>query len=386
MSLLDDLDTFPASSPLPPPPPALDSQGPSRVGRMVGAVAACAALSAGVAYTTVKLTESDAANVTYVATASGQSSSGNPSPLGDLHQLLATVMPAVVAIEVSNGSGGDVTPVAAGSGVIISNDGLLLTNAHVVNAADDAGKALDAPVFTVKMADGTVREAKVLGASADYDVALMQLTDSTDLHPLALADATQFRVGDAVVAIGNALDLGDTPTVTTGIISALDRSLRETDTVTLHGLIQTDAAINHGNSGGALVNANGELVGINTAGYSDAQNVGFAISVATIKALLADLKAGKEIKASPVGFIGINVAQTPYGLTVTTVQDGTPAADVGIQAGDVITQVGDTKISTQGQLQTALRAAPPGSVTKITVDRNGTAITFDVTLAERPIP
>ncbi|CAB4998703.1 unannotated protein [freshwater metagenome] len=295
-------------------------------------------------------------------------------------------MPAVVAIEVSSRVGSSVTPIAAGSGVIISNDGLLLTNAHVVNAADDAGKALDAPVFTVKMADGTVREAKVLGASADYDVALMQLTDSTDLHPLALADATQFRVGDAVVAIGNALDLGDTPTVTTGIISALDRTLRETDTVTLHGLIQTDAAINHGNSGGALVNANGELVGINSAGYSDAQNVGFAISVATIKPLLADLKAGKEVKASPVGFIGVNVAQTPYGLTVTTVQDGTPAADVGIQAGDIITQVGDTKISTQGQLQTALRATAPGSATKVTVQRNGTTITFDVTLAERPIP
>ncbi|MSX55985.1 MAG: trypsin-like serine protease, partial [Actinobacteria bacterium] len=273
MSLLDDLDNFPASSPLPPPPPLMEPRRPSRVGRVVGAAAACVALSGGVAYTTVKLTESDRGTVTYVATASGQSSSGNPSTLGDLHQLLAKVMPAVVAIEVSSRVGSSVTPIAAGSGVIISNDGLLLTNAHVVNAADDAGKALDAPVFTVKMADGTVREAKVLGASADYDVALMQLTDSTDLHPLALADATQFRVGDAVVAIGNALDLGDTPTVTTGIISALDRTLRETDTVTLHGLIQTDAAINHGNSGGALVNANGELVGINSAGYSDAQNV-----------------------------------------------------------------------------------------------------------------
>ena len=385
MTLTDVVDVTTSPSPLPPPPPPT-SQRPSRAGRVVGAATACAVLSAGVSYATVKLTESGTSKVTYVATAPGTAGGAAGSTVGDLHQLLAKVTPAVVAIEVGSGTGSDATPVAAGSGVVISNDGLLLTNAHVVHPTDQAGKAISNPVFTVKMSDGTVRAAKVLSASDDYDIALMQLTDTTDLHPLALADATLLRVGDAVVAIGNALNLGDAPTVTTGIISALDRTVRESSSVTLHGLIQTDAAINHGNSGGALVNANGELVGINSAGYTDAQNIGFAISVATIKPLLTDLKAGKDVKASPIGFIGVNVAETPYGLTVTTVQSGTPASDVGIRAGDIISQVGTTKISTVGQLQSLLRTTAPGTVLAVSVQRDGKPLQFKVTLAKRPTP
>jgi putative serine protease PepD len=390
MTILDDhfFDQVPGQppaptgntpSPLPPPPPA----SRPRTARLVGAAAACAALSATVSYATVKLTDGNTGGVTYVATAPA-ASGGNSATLGDLHQLLAKVLPAVVAIEVSTGSGSDVTPVAAGSGVIISNDGLLLTNAHVVQATDATGQQLDNPVFTVKMSDGTVRAATVLGASTDYDVALMQLEDTSGLHPLALANDAQLRVGDAVVAIGNALDLGDSPTVTTGIISALDRTLIESDTVTLHGLIQTDAAINHGNSGGALVNAAGELVGINSAGYSDAQNVGFAISVETIKPILDDLKAGKNVVAAPIGFIGVNVADTPYGLTVTTVQDGTPAEAAGIQAGDVITSVAGTTIATTEQLRSVLLTTAPGTTVTIGLTRDGKPLEMQVTLAERP--
>jgi len=373
-------------SPLPPPPPpslpeAAPTRSSSRAGRLVGAAAACVVLSAGVAYGTVRLTEKDGTQVSYVATGSGADGS---TPTNDLYALLAKAEPAVAAIEVSAGDGPDVTPIAAGSGVVISNDGLMLTNAHVVLVTDQQGNAIESPTFTVKMFDGTVRSATVLGASADYDVALLQLADTSNLFPLALADTSTIRVGDNVVAIGNALDLGDSPTVTTGIVSALDRTLRESDSLTLHGLIQTDAAINHGNSGGALVNMNGDLIGINSAGIPDAQNVGFAISVATIKPLLDDLKAGKSVKASPIGFIGVNVAETPFGVTVTTVQDGTPAADVGIRAGDIITKVGDTTIATANQLSTALRGTTPGATVSVTVERDGASQTFDVTLAERP--
>ena len=386
MTILDDhfFDHEPGQPPtatgtLPPPPPA----SRPRTARLVGAAAACAALSASVAYATVKLTDDSNGGVTYVATAPAVSG-GNPSTIGDLHQLLAKVLPAVVAIEVSTGSGPDVVGVAAGSGVIISNDGLLLTNAHVVHATDVTGQALDSPVFTVKMSDGTVRAATVLGASTDYDVALMQLDDTSGLHPLAMANDAQLRVGDAVVAIGNALDLGDSPTVTTGIISALDRTLIESDTVTLHGLIQTDAAINHGNSGGALVNAAGELVGINSAGYSDAQNVGFAISVETIKPILDDLKAGKNVAATPIGFMGVTVVDTPYGLTVTTVQSGTPAETAGIQAGDVIINVAGTTVATKEQLRSVLLTTAPGTTVTISLTRDGKRLDLQVTLAERP--
>ena len=350
---------------------------------MVGAAAACAVLSAGVAFATVRLTERDDPAVSYVSTGGGTGTNGSATTT-DLYALLARAEPAVVAIEVASGTGTDSTPVAAGSGVVISADGLMLTNAHVVQVTDQLGNALQDPVFTVKMFDGTVRSATVLGASADYDVALLQLDDTSNLHPLAFADTSTLRVGDNVVAIGNALDLGDAPTVTTGIISALDRTLQGSSTITLHGLIQTDAAINHGNSGGALVNMNGDLIGINSAGIPDAQNVGFAISVDTIKPLLEDLKVGATIEASPIGYIGVNVAETPYGVTVTTVQDGTPAAQVGIKAGDIITKVGDATVATANQLSTVLRGTSPGASVTVTVERNGASISFDVTLAERP--
>lgn len=373
-------------SPLPPPPPPSLPEAPaphrsSRPGRLVGAAAACVVLSAGVAYSTVRLTENDGTQVSYVATGAGANGSAANS---DLYALLAKAQPAVAAIQVSTGDGDDLTPIAAGSGVVISNDGLMLTNAHVVQVTDQQGNAIENPTFIVKMFDGTVRSATVLGASADYDVALLQLDDTSNLFPLALADTSTIRVGDGVVAIGNALDLGDSPTVTTGIVSALDRSLQESNTITLHGLIQTDAAINHGNSGGALVNMNGDLIGINSAGIPDAQNVGFAISVATIKPLLDDLKAGKTVEASPIGFIGVNVAETPFGVTVTTVQSGTPAADVGIKAGDIITMVGDFSIATANQLSTALRGTSPGATITVTVERDGKPQSFEVTLAERP--
>ena len=112
--------------------------------------------------------------------------------------------------------------------------------------------------------------------------------------------------------------------------------------------------------------------------------MGFAISVATIKPLLDDLKAGKSVEASPIGFIGVNVAETPFGVTVTTVQDGTPAADVGIEAGDIITKVGDSTVATANQLSTVLRGTTPGATVTVTVQRDGATKTFEVTLAERP--
>ena len=373
------------SFPPPPPPLLFDHEEPQprqrRRGGVIGTAALCAVLSAGVSFATVKLTESDS-SVSVVATSTGGGVTGSGS--FDLYALLAKTQPAVTAIELGSRENGTIVPIAAGSGVVISKDGLMLTNAHVVDATDSNGATIADPVFTVKMFDGSVRSAKVLGASRDYDVALLQLDDTSNLQPLVLADASKFRVGDDVVAIGNALDLGDSPTVTTGIISALNRTLQENATVTLRGLIQTDAAINHGNSGGALVNSRGELVGINSAGIPDAQNVGFAISVGTIQPLLEDLKAGKEISAAPIGYIGVNLSETPDGISVSTVQPQTPADAAGIQEGDIIRKVNDTTVATAEQLSAVLRSLAPGTKVTITVDRKGTEKVFQLTLAERP--
>jgi putative serine protease PepD len=402
MTLLDDEVPFPSdapaevgtefvraapfSSPFPPPPPPSTPQGPPprKTARLVvGTAMLCTLLSAGVSYGVVQMTQDDSTGVSIIASGNGGSSEAGADGF-DIYSLLEQVEPAVTAITLGARDGNTVTPVAAGSGVIISTDGLMLTNAHVVDATDSAGQPVDDPVYTVKLHDGTVTEATVLGASTAYDIALLQLDTAANLQPLTLADASSFQVGDRVVAIGNALDLGDSPTVTTGIISALDRTLRESDTVTLRGLIQTDAAINHGNSGGALVNSRGELVGINSAGIPDAQNIGFAISVGTIQPLLEDLKAGREISAAPIGYIGVNLSETPDGITIVTVQPDTPASKAGLQEGDIITRVNDTEVSTAEQLSSVLQSLAPGTEVSITVSRDGAPKVFELTLAQRP--
>ena len=387
MTIVEEPPTVPPVSTFPPPlPPAPSAAGPSaprRWGavRLAGAVALCAAVSAGVSYGTVQLTDRGGGTVNVVP-----STGGSAVLQGDveLHDLLARTQPAVTAIELAAREGGSTTEVAAGSGVVISADGLMLTNAHVVDATDSLGNRIDDPVITVKMFDGSVRSATVLGSSTDYDIALLRLDDTTNLTVLPLADAATFRVGDEVVAIGNALDLGDAPTVSTGIISALDRTLQVNDSVTLRGLIQTDAAINHGNSGGALVNAAGQLVGINSAGIPDAQNIGFAISVGTIAPLLADLEAGNAVVPPAIGYIGVSLAQTPDGIEVQEVQPGTPADTAGIRAGDVLRTVNGTKVRTTNQLSTVLRDLAPGTAATIVVDRDGTEVTVDLVLAQRP--
>lgn len=373
---------FESSFPPPAHPelPADEPRKPRRVLRTVLLLVTCAAVSAGVSAGVVQYND-QAHGISYVSV--GNSGSTDAAST-DLHALLARVEPAVAAIEISEGATNPPTPIAAGSGVVISADGLMLTNAHVVDATDGSGQALKKMLIMVKMADGTVRTAKVLGATPIYDIALLRLDNTADLHPLALADASKFRVGDRVVAIGNALDLGDAPTVSTGIISALDRTLPETSSTTLHGLIQTDAAINHGNSGGALVNSAGELIGINSAGIPDAQNIGFAISVGTIKPLLADLKSGTPIKAAAVAYIGVTLAETPDGLAVVTVQDGTPAKSAGLEAGDIIIMVDGTKVATHDQLGSLLRSLSPGTKVTITVLRDGTPKKFSLVLATHP--
>ncbi len=375
-----------AGFPPPPPPPAAPpTHAPARrgAGTIISAVLVSAVVSAGVSYGTVKLTENNnTGSVSIVSTSSGSGAALDDT--SDLHSLLAATQPAVTAIELGERTNGTVNSVAAGSGVIISADGLMLTNAHVVDATDPMGNTISDPVITVKMFDGTVRSAKVLGRSVDYDIALLRLDDTSNLRPLALADASTFRVGDRVVAIGNALDLGDAPTVSTGIISALDRTLQVSDTVTLHGLIQTDAAINHGNSGGALVDSAGRLIGINSAGIPNAQNVGFAISVGTIAPILDDLKAGRPVTVAPIGYIGVSLGQTPDGITVQQVSPGTPAEGAGIREGDIIKSVDGTPTATTDQLSTVLRALAPGTKVTIVVVRDNADVSIELTLATRP--
>lgn len=393
--------------PTPPPAPEAPRSRPRAYRAAIAGGVVGALVSAGVAFATVQLTDRTTTKVVTVADTSGSKSATavptastpttSPAPAGggsvlatdpevglEIHDLIAKVSPSVVAIEVSvDGGNGNLQEVAAGSGVVISSDGLVLTNAHVVTVDDSFGQSVSNPVFTVKMNDGTVREAKVLGKAPDFDVALMRLTKTDNLVPITMGNSSDVRVGDDVVAIGNALALGDSPTVTRGIVSALDRSLDETDTVTLHGLIQTDAPINHGNSGGALVDAKGRLIGINSAGIPSAQNIGFAIAIDTIKPLLEDLEAGKTVTKSATAFLGVTVSQTPNGLEITSVTDGSGAAKAGLRAGDVFVKIGSASISTEEQLREALRGITPGTSVSVQVRRDGQVVDATVKMGTR---
>jgi S1-C subfamily serine protease len=292
----------------------------------------------------------------------------------DIHALIAKVGPSVVSIEIFQGS----NRVAAGSGVVVSDDGLIVTNAHVVSLTDQFGRTLRNPAVKIRLADGTERTAKILGTQPENDIALVKVDDTASLKAAEIGDSEALQVGDDVVAIGNALDLGNTPTVTKGIISAKDRELEVDANLTLRGLLQTDAAINHGNSGGALVNASGQVIGINSAGIPDAQNLGFAIASTTFQPLIEQLKTGTPAAARPL--LGVTTTPSVDGLVVSGINPNSGAEAAGIQDGDLIVAVDGKPITNQTELGAAIRAHKPGDTIKVTYDRGGQKKTVSATL------
>ena len=245
----------------------------------------------------------------------------------DVAAVAETVAPSVVTVSATVGNG-QVAGEAVGTGVIISPEGEILTNAHVVAGAQDV---------RVRLAGNTEPiAATVVAVDSGNDLALLRIDIDADLPAVTVADPATIRIGDPVVAIGFALDLDGDPSVTLGIVSALDRTLTISDTESLDGLIQTDAAISSGNSGGPLVNAAGQLVGINTAvAESDievaATNVGFAIGAAEINEVLPLLREGGQ---RVPGFLGVRLAERDdggLGAVVVEVTPDSPAADAGLQ-------------------------------------------------------
>jgi putative serine protease PepD len=268
----------------------------------------------------------------------------------------------------------------SGSGFFFTPDGFLLTNAHVVAGASQ---------IRVRLAGNTEPiVAQLVSADPGNDLALLRISVGKPLPAVTFADPADIRLGDEVVAIGFALDLDGDPTVTKGIISALDRTLSESQSVALDGLIQTDAAISSGNSGGPLVNAAGQVVGINTAvARSDdsvaASNVGFAISSGEVLQVLDQLKSGETRQE---GLLGVDVAPRNdggQGAIVTSVPDGLPAANAGIEVGDIIVQVDQSTVTGSAGVIAAVRDHSPGDKVDIVVLRDGKRVTITVTLAGR---
>ena len=310
------------------------------------------------------------------------------APTGlDIQTLLAKVKPSVVAIKTGATSANGVFE-AAGSGIIVSSDGLILTNAHVIEGAT---------TIDVNFVDGSTHSAKIVGAAPANDLAVIRAADVSGLTPAEFEVTDDLRVGDDVVAIGNALNLGALPSVTSGIVSALDRSITA-ENKTLDHLIQTDAAINPGNSGGPLVNSRGQVVGVNTAIIEGSQNVGFSLSVVDNAALIADLKNGKGTISADSAFLGVTTTgidkltpevKTQFGITetsgafVTDVSTGSGADGAGLRPGDVILKINGDAIAGADDVGSHVRDGKPGDSLSIEIVREGEHSTVTATLGRR---
>jgi putative serine protease PepD len=376
----------PPTPPAPPEPtatPERSSPSPRRAA-LLGAVAgglAAAVVATGITVAVDDDTSGTAVDrpvVTPVTTETGAL---------DIQGILARVQRSVVAIETSATTSSGAFE-GAGSGIILSSDGLVLTNAHVIGSIGD---------ITVVLPDGTRHQATLVGASPDDDLAVVQVQDVDDLVAADLGSSDDLQVGDEVIAIGNALNLGGDPTVTRGIVSAKDRDLTA-EGITLSGLIQTDAAINPGNSGGPLVNVEGEVVGMNTAIVADAQNLGFAIAIDTARPVIRDLQAGEGQVTPGQAFLGVSSTDvadlTPdvrarfditvdEGAFVAEVVPGSAADEAGLQAGDVIVAIDGDEITESSDVRDAILDHDPGDRIELDIIRGGDERTVRATLEAR---
>jgi putative serine protease PepD len=303
-----------------------------------------------------------------------------PRPL-DVAAVADQVGTSVVAIQriVSNG---DQFGEASGTGIIVTSDGEIVTNAHVVG---------DATTVNVRLpGESEPREGGVVAVDAANDLALVRI-DAEGLDAATFADPADLRVGDEVVAIGYALDLDGDPSVTLGIVSALDRTL-DIRAGVLNGLVQSDAAISSGNSGGPLVDANGHVVGINTAvANSDvdtaANDVSFAIGVGQVLPELQELRDTANGVDSPEGYLGVGLERRRdggAGALVTSVEAQSPAAEAGVQAGDVVVSADGAAVSGDGDLVGRIRDKRPGDTLVLGVLRDGEPLELTATLVARP--
>lgn len=271
-----------------------------------------------------------------------------------------------------------------GTGFIIDEEGHIVTNNHVIS--DQNGDAVDD--ITVTLADGRQFDATVVGRDPPSDIAVLDI-EGDDLQPVPLGESASLKVGQDVVAMGNALNLPGGPTVTKGVISALNRLIQE-GSVSIPDAIQTDAAINPGNSGGPLVNASGEVVGITTAVIrGNAEGIGLAIAIDTARPIVEELiQFGKVDR----GFLGVSIVQVTeslagqldlpvdYGVGIQSVEAGSPADEAGLQEGDVIVGVEGQEIRTTGDLFSVLSDHRAGDVVTVEYYRGGDKSETEVTL------
>ena len=386
----------PPTGEVPPVPPASVPAAPAgdgarqpstRRAMLFGAIAGAvvAALVSGVIVAATRDDSTGSNAVAPVAVKNGQGI--------DVHAVVAAVEDAVVAINIE-GVGQFGGPVrAAGSGMVIDASGLILTNNHVVEGAT---------TISVTLADGREVGADLVGSIPSNDVALVKARSVKDLPTVTFGSSSRLRVGDPVVAMGNALGLGGTPSVTTGIVSALGRDLDAENNEHLTDLIQTDAAIYQGNSGGPLVDAEGQVVGVNTAVATSqangaAENLGFALPIDQLKPLIKKLESGGG-DVQGTAFLGVRTIDldnvpaatrdrfgvtTDKGAFVGEIVSGSGAEAGGLRPGDVITKINDKSVDAAADVSDAISNLKPGDRVRVTVQRDGRSVTVTATLGSR---
>jgi len=282
-----------------------------------------------------------------------------------VNQIYRRAKQSVVEIKTGDGEG---------TGFVIDAKGDIVTNEHVVSGSH---------TVQVVFADGRSAGGRVVGTDASSDVAVVRVSvPASELKPLTFADSSQVTVGDAVVAIGSPYGLAGT--VTTGIISALDRTITSPSNYSITGALQTDAAINPGNSGGPLLDADGHVIGVNAQIESSSNGntgVGFALDANDVRKVAESLIAGKTVQHA---YLGVELGDAAHGASIGTVRQGGPADDAGVRSGDVIVAIDGKAIASGDDAVSAIDAARPGDHLKLTIERDGQRRTIEVTLGTRP--
>jgi putative serine protease PepD len=345
------------------------------------AMAGAALIGAGSAAAVAIAVDGDdapAASPQVTVTNAAPAASSSSSTVGEIYKRSAA---SVVEITVTSSGqadplGGGGAQQAQGSGFVYDTEGHVITNQHVVDGAESV---------SLTFPSGKTYDARVVGSDPSTDIAVIDVdAPASALKPLELADSSEVEVGDGAIAIGSPFGLEQT--VTTGIVSALHRQITAPNNFSIDDAIQTDAAINHGNSGGPLLDMDGEVIGVNSQIESDSggnDGVGFAVPSNTVGKIATALIADGSVEHAYLG-VATEDASGVTGASLTEVRAGTPAARAGLRSGDVVTTFDGESVGSADELRRLVDGKSPGDRVELTVRRNGSTTTVNVTLGTRP--
>ena len=337
----------------------------SRIPTIAAVVALAAALGAGVGGTIVAVADEDPEPAAESANPGGTPVAEAPSSLAGLYRQVAD---GVVLVRAQNGPGG-----SSGSGFVIDEEGHVVTNQHVVDGAQEV---------TVVTADGDERSARVVGTDPSTDIAVLDVNaPASQLEPVRFGSETSLEVGDPVIAIGSPFGLRGS--LTSGVVSALGREIQAPNGFTIQDAIQTDAALNNGNSGGPVFDLGGRVVGVAAQIRSESggnDGVGYAIPARKAQSVARELIQDGEVEHA---YLGVSLAGEGDARIVEVVA-GSPAAEAGLRTGDVVTQADGRRVESGDQLRGAIDAKRPGDQMRLTITRGGDERQVTVELGERP--